>query len=103
MEAPQYHRGQDLPYGGAQQANAATPSPVAGLEEAAHKFVFERPTDQPDVPVTNGMPFGPGASHVQYAHEDENTMRQRVANSLLTSPSADPDVKRFAQRMLNGE
>ena len=91
-----------LPYGQNQQANAQTPA-VSGLEEGAQKFIFDTPTARPDEPVTTGQPFGPGASYVQLAHETATTYRERVANSLLSSPSSDPDVKRFAEKILRGE
>jgi hypothetical protein len=99
--------------GDAQAANQATrglPKPGGMLTgappevaDAANEFLFARPTDHPEVPVTNGLPFGDGASYVQYANEDERSMRERVANTLAASPSADPDVLRFVERLRRGE
>jgi len=99
---PQYERG-NMAKGEAQAANQATKGMPAGLQDAADEFVFNRPTDRPDEPVTHGMPFGPGASYVQQGKEDERSMRDRVANQLAASPSADADVLRFAERMRRGE
>ena len=99
---PQYERG-NMAKGEAQAANQATQGMPSGLQEAADEFLFARPTDRPDEPVTHGMPFGQGASYVQYTREDERSMRERVANQLASSPSADADVLRFAERMKRGE
>lgn len=46
------------------------------------------PTNRPDVPVTNGAPFGEGANYVPLPSEDDFTFMQRVANDLDSGPQS---------------
>lgn len=61
-----------------------------------------RPTDRPGVPVTNGMPHGPGAQSYVRHRETDDRFRERVAQTLSTAPYATERVRRFAARLARG-
>lgn len=61
------------------------------------------PSERPDEPLTAGVEFGPGPLTVPFPNETERDFRLRVADALVTSPSATASVKAFADRLLRGE
>src|SRR5687767_9493690 len=60
------------------------------------------PTDRPDEPITEGVPFGPGAVGIRGANETDRQFLMRVASTLNT-PGAPAAVQRFAGRVARGE
>src|SRR5262245_6290659 len=60
------------------------------------------PTDNPAIPLTHGMPFGPGANFVPTPDEDDREFMLRVANTLQSQPTTQR-VKNFADRIRLGE
>jgi hypothetical protein len=108
-----------LPQGAASQLNAANPGegmgeedllsapagPVAGMPPGMED-VGERlfaPTDRPNEPLTDGMPFGPGRNSVPPRGETEQQARTRTANELRVSPYQSPEVAEFISRLEKGQ
>lgn len=76
---------------------------VSQIEAEAPDFIFGRPTDKPDVPLTSGMPFGEGPAYTPLRAESDADYRKRTAQMLLSSPAATSEARRFAQRLLEGD
>lgn len=75
--------------------------PGAAIEPDMMPAVL-RPTSRPTLPVTHGLPYGPGANFTQAPDEPPERFRQRVAASLAASPLATPAVKALADRLAKG-
>jgi len=115
---PAYKTGNELPRGTAQQVadlEAASlgmqVAEVAASGEPGDQrfeprddedvFAFS-PTDRPDEPLTQGAPFGPGASFTPYAFESQQGMLQRIADQMASQPNAPDEVRAFANRLRRG-
>lgn len=69
------------------------------LDDQEEDDLMFRPTDRPDEPVTEGLPFGPGSNFRKRAQDPKTTFAKQV----LSNPGSSPGDKAFASRVLNGE
>jgi len=119
-EQPKIRKGSgpdQLPQGAAGQLNKAAPAPSANIggpapvgpveglppEMAGIEERLFAPTDRPDEPLTQGLPFGEGNNFRKPRNETPEQFRVRTADSLLTSKYVDPVVRDFAERLKKGE
>lgn len=111
--APSY---QGLPYGTNALANDQSQDlPDASVDDEAYdemanatpdpgqEFLLS-PTDRPNEPFTQGMPFGPGTNAPArvLGNETRQQFGLRVANMLRQSPEQTPGLKTFVQRIERG-
>lgn len=84
------------------------PQPTPGIEDKiayqpqgqAEQYLYG-PTDRPNEPITAGVPFGPGPDTLP-SPTDDQVVRQ-VAEQALNDPRAPKELKRFAQRVMEGQ
>jgi len=87
-------------------AGAGT-SPVGDVAQpsdlnAGYDAALFGPTDRPGEPVTQGLPFGPGASYVPRPNEDDRTFLLRVADQLENTPGASGPLRQFIDKIRLG-
>lgn len=71
----------------------------AGEEES---FIFG-PTDRPEEPLTQGAPIGPGSDFLRFSYESDDQFTRRVAEQIISLPTAPGEARGFARRLLEGE
>ncbi len=112
-------QGTDLPKGSADQlqegirladlgtfgVGSVAAYPGGGAEPNLDPLMAEvfAPSDRPDVPVTEGMSFGPGANYSALPDESEDQFLNRVARRILSTGSPSEFLQEWAASRLVGK
>lgn len=97
----EFRMGGGLEYGDAGELNAAITYRQSTPRDPIDEEVFA-PTDRPDEPITQGMPFGPGDNFSASPDETEGQRLARIATSMLQTPGTPDDAVVWAARQLGG-
>ena len=93
------------PAPGAEPQGVAPGPPPAGQvpdQNGGYDAALFAPSDRTHEPITQGAPFGPGASFVPQDQESDRDFLVRVATTIESSPGASNQVKAFAAAVKSG-
>lgn len=60
------------------------------------------PTDRPDEPLTQGVPFGPGLDSTRFAFATDDDLLDRLAEKVRANAAADPQARAWAAQRAKG-